>query len=105
MTTIIQLVYDYKLYVLLFLALINLFAFCTYWYDKQAAKGRTRRISESTLLSIALAGGSLGATIACRLFRHKTRKQPFAFQLYAILVVQGVIFLGWVSGLIIASIP
>ena len=37
---------------------------------------------------LALAGGSPGALLARRLFRHKTRKQPFSTQLFMIAAIQ-----------------
>jgi len=43
------------------------------------------------LLRLALFGGSLGAKIAQRYFRHKTYKQPFGRQLNAILLLQVIV--------------
>jgi uncharacterized membrane protein YsdA (DUF1294 family) len=66
----------------------NLFVFLVYWWDKQAARNGEWRIRESTLLSLALIGGSLGAISAQRLLRHKTRKEPFRSILILIIILQ-----------------
>ncbi|RUM25209.1 DUF1294 domain-containing protein [Rhizobium vallis] len=73
---------------ILFLAL-NLLAFSVYYLDKQAARRGRWRISERTLLTLALIGGSLGAVAAQQLLRHKTRKEPFRSILVAILILHG----------------
>lgn len=75
-------------WVALFLAL-NLFVFSIYLLDKQAARHGRRRISERTLLTLALIGGSLGAVTAQQLLRHKTRKEPFRSILAGILILHG----------------
>ncbi|MDH6663209.1 UNVERIFIED_ORG: uncharacterized membrane protein YsdA (DUF1294 family) [Rhizobium sophorae] len=73
---------------LLFLTL-NLLVFSIYFMDKQAARHGRWRISERTLLTLALIGGSLGALAAQQLLRHKTRKEPFRSILAAILILHG----------------
>lgn len=40
------------------------------------------------MLALALLGGTPGAYAGRRLFRHKTRKQPFSDRLFGILVLQ-----------------
>ena len=70
----------------LYLALINLAVYGAYAHDKQMAIERGWRVSENTLLALALFGGAFGAKLAQRKFRHKTRKQPFAALLNAALV-------------------
>jgi len=52
-------------------------AFAAYALDKSAARRHARRVAESTLHLLALAGGWPGAALAQSLLRHKTRKQPF----------------------------
>jgi uncharacterized membrane protein YsdA (DUF1294 family) len=75
-------------WILLFLAL-NLMVFSVYFLDKQAARHGRWRVSERTLLMLALVGGSIGAVSAQRLLRHKMRKEPFRSILLAILLLHG----------------
>ncbi|MCE8027704.1 DUF1294 domain-containing protein [Halomonas daqingensis] len=58
-------------------ALLSVITFAMYGIDKAAAGKGRRRTPEATLLFAGLIGGWPGALIAQRLFRHKTRKQPF----------------------------
>lgn len=62
--------------------LASLAAVILYGVDKAAARRGERRIRESTLQLVALAGGWPGALLAQRWFRHKTRKQPFGMILW-----------------------
>jgi uncharacterized membrane protein YsdA (DUF1294 family) len=70
-----------------------------FWQDKQRAMAAEPRIRESDLLGLAVLGGSPGALLARRLFRHKTRKEPFSTQLLVITALQA----GAAIGLAIAS--
>ena len=83
---------------LLAFVLINCWTMLRFWQDKQRAMNGDRRISEADLLGLAVVGGSPGALLACRLFRHKTRKQPFATQLLGIVFVQAGLLIGLVVG-------
>ena len=74
--------------VLAYLAAVNGLAFAVFGHDKRAAMAGGRRVPELRLLGLAMAGGSLGAICGQQLFRHKTRKQPFAALLYLILAAQ-----------------
>lgn len=74
--------------IVLYLIGINLAAFVAFYIDKKAAVADRRRISEKTLLLLALIGGSVGAIIGQQVLRHKTYKQPFKFLLYSIVVLQ-----------------
>ena len=67
---------------------INAWTVLRFWQDKQRAIAGQRRFSEADLLVLALIGGSPGALLARRLFRHKTRKQPFSTQLFVIIALQ-----------------
>lgn len=70
------------------LVVVNLFTMLRFWQDKKRAVAGERRFSEADLLVLALIGGSPGALLARRVFRHKTRKQPFSTQLYVIVAIQ-----------------
>lgn len=67
---------------------INAWTILRFWQDKRRARAGARRISEADLLGLALIGGTPGALLARRMFRHKTRKQPFSTQLMLIASVQ-----------------
>jgi uncharacterized membrane protein YsdA (DUF1294 family) len=76
-----------------YLAAINLLAFVLFRKDKRAAIAGGRRISERTLLGLAVIGGGLGAVVAQQMLRHKTRKEPFRSLLYLILAAQAALAL------------
>lgn len=71
-----------------YLAVVNAATFAAFALDKRAARNNRQRTRESTLLTLALIGGSPGAIAAQRLMRHKTQKQPFAALLLAIVALQ-----------------
>ena len=79
------------LYVPVALAAINLVAFALFGLDKALARVGRRRVRESTLLWLALIGGTPGAYAGRRLFRHKTRKEPFSSRLFGIAVLQAIV--------------
>ena len=79
---------DHSLLLLLYLVAINVVAFLLYGIDKWKAKRDAYRISEKTLLTVAVIGGSVGAICGMRYFRHKTRHWYFRYGLPAILAVQ-----------------
>jgi uncharacterized membrane protein YsdA (DUF1294 family) len=54
--------------------LINLITFIVFGVDKYLAIVKKRRISEKRLLLLATLGGSLGAILGQKIFRHKTQK-------------------------------
>ncbi|MBB4098908.1 DUF1294 domain-containing protein [Sphingomonas kyeonggiensis] len=68
--------------------LVNFWTILRFWQDKRRAIAGARRIPEADLLGLALIGGSPGALAARRLFRHKTRKQPFTTWLWLIALAQ-----------------
>lgn len=66
---------------------INALTFMMFRIDKTRAINGDWRVSEGTLLFLALIGGWFGAKAARRLFRHKTRKEPFRSQLNRVPVI------------------
>lgn len=76
-----------------YLVFVNVLTYLLYWVDKSQAEQQGYRISEGTLLLLAIAGGSPAAFLACHKLRHKTRKQPFRTLLYLILALQ-ILFAG-----------
>lgn len=70
------------------IVLVNLLTMLCFASDKARAVAGERRIRESHLLTLAALGGCPGAFAARRLFRHKTRKQPFSTRLWLIAAVQ-----------------
>ena len=77
--------------ILIYLIAINVFTLLVYGFDKAAAGTDVRRVRERTLLGLALFGGSVGAILAMRMFRHKTRKSSFLAWFFGILVVQAIL--------------
>ena len=75
-------------YCALYLLLVNLIAFVLYGVDKRRARQGRWRISESTLLGIALLGGAIGAMVGMKVFHHKTKHKKFSLGLPVIFVLQ-----------------
>jgi uncharacterized membrane protein YsdA (DUF1294 family) len=76
------------LFILGTLVLLNTWTFMLFGFDKLRAEAGSWRIAESTLLGFALIGGSAGAFLGRRVFRHKTRKEPFSSTLRTIAALQ-----------------
>ena len=71
METIFYLVYA------AFIALMSLLAIILYASDKKKAKKGVWRTPESVLLGFGFFGGAIGALIAMKSFRHKTKHWYF----------------------------
>lgn len=59
------------------LMIVNVLTFALWGVDKAKAKAGAWRIPESTLLILALLGGSVGALAGMLVFHHKTQKWQF----------------------------
>ena len=75
------------------LAAATLVTFLTFGYDKAVAGTRRSRVPEGVLLALAAAGGTVGALLAMRLFRHKTVKANFRRRLWVVVGLQFVLLL------------
>lgn len=73
--------------ILLLLVAVNLVSFTLYGLDKLKAKKGLWRIRESTLLLIAVLGGSMGALLGMEVFRHKTKHWQFKVLVPVFLVL------------------
>lgn len=76
------------MYALIYLAAVNAVTFFMYGIDKWKAKKARRRISEATLLGLAVIGGCIGAWIGIRVWHHKTLHKKFKYGVPLILLLQ-----------------
>jgi len=67
---------------------VNVLAFLVYGIDKLKAKKGKWRISEATLLMLAIIGGSIGAWLGMKVWHHKTMHRKFKYGIPLILVLQ-----------------
>ena len=75
-------------YLTYYLLAINAVAFIIYGIDKYKAKKAKWRISEATLLLLAVLGGSIGAWMGMKVWHHKTMHKKFKYGIPAILLIQ-----------------
>lgn len=76
------------LYLPLYLLAINLLAFIAFGLDKRKARKGQWRTPESTLLTLAIVGGSVGAWAGMKVWRHKTLHPKFKYGVPVILAIQ-----------------
>ena len=80
--------------ILIYLIAINVVTFFLYGMDKWKAKRSKWRISEATLLGLAVIGGSIGAWLGMKVWHHKTMHKKFKYGLPLIVIVQiAIVFL------------
>ena len=75
-------------YCLYYLIFINIITFMMYGIDKLKAKKGKWRISEATLLRMAIVGGSIGAWAGMRIWHHKTMHKKFRYGIPTIIIMQ-----------------
>lgn len=71
-----------------YLLAINIATFFLYGIDKYKAKKGRWRISEATLLMMAVIGGCIGAWAGMRLWHHKTMHKKFNYGIPIIIIIQ-----------------
>jgi uncharacterized membrane protein YsdA (DUF1294 family) len=77
------------------LAAVTVITFLTYGYDKLIAGTGATRVPERILLALAFTGGTVGALLGMRLFRHKTSKESFLERFGLIVALQAAAIAGW----------
>jgi uncharacterized membrane protein YsdA (DUF1294 family) len=75
----------------IYLIAINIATFFVYGIDKWKARRSKWRIPESTLLTLAVSGGSIGAFIGMRTWHHKTMHNKFKYGVPLIINLQVVL--------------
>ena len=76
------------IYLLNYLVIINIIAFIVYGIDKLKAKRGKWRITETTLLLLAIIGGSIGAWCGVKVWHHKTLHKKFRYGIPLIIALQ-----------------
>ena len=71
-----------------YLVIINVVTFFVYGIDKWKAKRSKWRVSEATLLMLAVIGGSIGAWIGMKVWHHKTLHKKFRYGIPIIIILQ-----------------
>ena len=71
-----------------YLLAVNIATFLLYGIDKYKAKKGRWRISEATLLLMAVIGGSIGAWAGMRLWHYKTMHKKFKYGIPLIIILQ-----------------
>lgn len=71
-----------------YLFTVNIVSFILYGVDKYKAKRGKWRISEATLLAMAIIGGSIGAWTGMKVWHHKTMHKKFTIGVPFVLVLQ-----------------
>lgn len=74
--------------ILVYLGIINLATLVAFGADKISSESGAWRIRERTLFLFSLLGGSIGALIAIKFFRHKSQKTSFQLVIGAIILLQ-----------------
>ena len=75
-------------FIFIYVFFTNLVLFILMGLDKRKAKLNHWRISEKTLFSLALMGGSIGGILGMYTFRHKTKHLKFTLGFPIIFLFQ-----------------
>lgn len=70
-----------------YLLIINIITFIIYGIDKYKSIKHKYRISEKTLIILAILGGSFGAFLGMITFHHKTQKRVFIILIPVIMLI------------------
>ena len=67
---------------------VNVITFVVYGIDKLKAKKGKWRVPETTLLLLAIVGGSIGAWCGVKVWHHKTMHAKFKYGIPLIMAMQ-----------------
>ena len=73
---------------MIYFLIVNLFSFFLMGVDKFKAYKQRYRISENSLLFVALIGGSIGSYMGMYFFHHKTKHKRFYIGIPIIIILQ-----------------
>ncbi|KDR52390.1 DUF1294 domain-containing protein [Hoylesella loescheii] len=74
--------------VLAYFITVNVLGLVLFGIDKWKAKHDKWRISEATLLSVTVIGGSIGAWVGMKVWHHKTMQKKFKYGIPLVMVLQ-----------------
>ena len=80
----------------IYAVVINIIGFIIMGRDKKKAKKHEYRISERVLWQVAFVGGSVGAYLGMKVFRHKTKHKQFAIGFPLLVMLHCVLFI-WLN--------
>lgn len=72
---------------------ITLITFIAYGWDKRQARRGGWRVPEKTLHALTFAGGTIGAYVGSKVFRHKTIKGSFRQMFWLVVGLQAIVLL------------
>ena len=78
-----------------YLIITNIVTFLVYGLDKWKAKKSKWRIREAALLGLAVLGGSIGAWLGMKVWRHKTMHKKFRYGIQAIIIIHLILITGY----------
>ena len=78
---------------LIYMAILSVWAFAAMGYDKKQAQKKKQRVPERNLWLLALLGGGVGAYFGMQFFHHKTRKTNFRIGFLLLMLIDIVILL------------
>ena len=84
-------------YICIALLVVNIISFICFGVDKYKAQKGKWRISEKTLLLLAICGGSIGAFLGMKTFHHKTKHNKFKFSVPIILFLHILILIFYLT--------
>ncbi|HZJ85889.1 MAG TPA: DUF1294 domain-containing protein [Erysipelotrichaceae bacterium] len=75
-----------------YLIALNILTFIMFAIDKNRSIHNKYRLSVNFLLTLALAGGSLGALLAMYIFKHKISKFIFKYGILIMMIAQIILY-------------